>query len=83
MAGQRRLEAAAQRRAVNGRNDGLAGILDTDQHLMQTGLLRRLAELGNVGAGYEGASFAEQHNGVGGIFLCRGYCLLKPLTQGV
>ncbi len=59
--------------AVNGGNDRLGRIFHRHQHLLQAGRLRRLAELGDIGAGDEGAAAAGQHDrldaGIGNRFL--------------
>ena len=62
MAGQRDLQAAAECRAVDRRDHRLGAILDPVQHSMQPGLARRLAELGDVGAGDEGPAGAMDHD---------------------
>ncbi len=62
MAGQRNLEAAAERRAVDRGNDRLRRAFHQAQHFGETGRLRRLAEFGDVGAGDEGTAGAGQHD---------------------
>ena len=62
MTGERDLEAAAERRAVDRGHDRLRRVLHQGQHLDQAGRLRRLAEFGDVGAGDEGAAAAGQHD---------------------
>ena len=62
MAGERDLEAAAERRAVNGGNDRLRRVLHRAQHLVQARRHRRLAEFGDVGAGDKGAAAAGQND---------------------
>ena len=51
MAAERELEAAAERRAVDRRDDRLADALDRLDDLDQPGRAARLAELRDVGAG--------------------------------
>ena len=60
MAGQRDLEPAAERGAVDRRDDRLGAIFDAVDDLRQHRLLERLgrAELGDVGAGEEGLALA-------------------------
>src|SRR5437867_1621025 len=53
MAGERDLEAAAERGAVDGGDDRLRALLDQRQDFVEAGLFRRLAELRDVGAGDE------------------------------
>src|SRR2546427_3594160 len=53
MAGERDLEAAAERSAVDGGDDRLRALLDQRQDFVEAGLFRRLAELRDVGAGDE------------------------------
>ena len=62
MADQRDLEAAAQRRAVDRGDDRLGAILDRGLRVGQARAGERLAELGDVGAGDEGAPGADQHD---------------------
>ncbi|MHC2517033.1 hypothetical protein ACVMHW_002915 [Bradyrhizobium diazoefficiens] len=62
MTGQRDLEAAAERGAVNCGNDRLRRVLDLGQHVVEGGRLRRLAEFGDIGTGDEGAAGAGQHD---------------------
>ncbi len=66
MRDQRDLEAAAERRAVDRRDDGLSAILDRRLRLRQARPAHRLAEFGDVGAGDEGAAGADQHDRLGG-----------------
>jgi hypothetical protein len=61
---QRRLEATAQRRAVQGGHDDLGTVLHGGDDVVQVGALGRLAELADVGAGDEGAAAADQHDGI-------------------
>ena len=58
MAAQRELEPAAERRAVHRRDGRLRHLVERRDHVDQARRLRRLAELGDVGAGDEGASRA-------------------------
>ena len=62
MADQRDLEAAAERRAVDGGDDRLRRVLDRALRLRQADAAERLAEFGDVGAGDEGAAAADQHD---------------------
>jgi hypothetical protein len=62
VAGERHLEAAAERGAVDRRHHRLGRALDQVEHLVQARLLRRLAELGDVGAGNERAPRARNHD---------------------
>ena len=64
MAAERELEAAAERRAVQRRDDRLADALDRLDDLDQPGRAARLAELRDVGAGREGAPGAGEHRGL-------------------
>ena len=61
---QRRLEAAAQRRAVQRGHDQLGRVLHGCDDVVQVRARRRLAELADVGAGDEGAAAADQHDGI-------------------
>ena len=61
---ERRLQPAAQRRAVQRRHDDLGAVLHGGDDVVQVGALGRLAELADVGAGDEGAAAADQHDGV-------------------
>ena len=63
MARERDLEPAAERGAVHGGDHGFQGALDQVEHLVEAGLPRRLAELGDVGAGDEGAPGAGDDDG--------------------
>ena len=67
MGGQRRLESAAQRRAVNRRDNELVGCFDAVVQVRQPGLLEWLAELGDVGARDEGPALANQQHGLAGV----------------
>ncbi len=69
---QRRLQAAAQRRAVQRRDDQLGRILHRGDDVVQVRARRRLAELADVGAGDEGAAAADQHDGVDAGILAEG-----------
>ena len=66
MAGQRHLEPAAERGAVDGGHHRLSAAFDEVEHRVETRLGRRLAELRDVGAGDERPSRADDHNGLGG-----------------
>jgi hypothetical protein len=59
---QRDFETAAERGAVNCGNNRLRRVLHQDKHFGETRGVRRLAELGDVGAGDEGAAAAGQHD---------------------
>ncbi len=61
---QRRLQAAAERRAVQRGDDDLRAILHRGDDVVQIGARGRLAELADVGAGDEGAAAADQDDGV-------------------
>ena len=60
MAHQRHFEAAAERGAVDGGDHRLRTALERALDLGKRCALRRLAELGNVGAGDKGAARADQ-----------------------
>jgi hypothetical protein len=62
VAGQRHLEPAAQRGAVDRGHHRLGRALDQIEHLVQPGLLRRFAEFGDVGARNKGAPRARDHD---------------------
>ena len=62
MRAHRDLQAAAQGGAVDGRHDRLGAILHRGLGLGEAGGLGRLAELGDVGPGDEGAAAAGQHD---------------------
>ncbi len=64
MAGERQLEAAPQCRPVQCGDHRLRHSLDRSDDLAEPRRLRRLAELGDVGAGKEGASGAGDHHGL-------------------
>ena len=84
VAAQRQLEPAAQRGAVDGRDDRLGGRLDAVDELRQVGLLHLGAELGDVGAGREEAARTGEHDGLHariGVGLVEG--LLQPDPQGM
>ncbi len=66
-AGERHLEAAAEGGAVDGGDPGLSRALDPGNDVRQVRRHRRLAELGHVGAGDEGAPGADQHHRVDGL----------------
>src|SRR5205823_13717727 len=52
--------STAQRRSMNSGDHRLRAVLDRAQHVVERRRLRRLAELGDVGAGDEGAR-SEEH----------------------
>ena len=62
VAGHRRLQAAAERGAVDCGDNRLRRVLHRLDRLVQAGFLHRLAELGDVGAGDEGAALADQEH---------------------
>ncbi len=62
MAGERQFQPTPERGPVQGRNDRLADGLDRRNDVGQHGLARRLAELGDVGAGDEGAPRTGNHD---------------------
>ena len=64
MAGQRQLQPAAERRAVQRRDHRLVEGLDLVLQILQGGRRDRLAELLDVGAGDEGAAGADQDDGL-------------------
>src|SRR5216683_272167 len=78
--GERDLETAAEGRAVDGGHDGLRRALDQIQHRVERRLRGRLAELGDVGAGDEGASGADDDDGLHGAVGSR---LLDPVVQSL
>src|SRR5579859_6594363 len=61
MAGEGHFKAAPERRAVNGGDDGFGGTLHCVDGIVQAGRQGRLAEFGDIGAGYEGAAFARKN----------------------
>ena len=65
VAAQRDLEAAAQRGAMDRRDEWLACALDRILDLDQARRGRRLAELGDVGAGDERLAVADEHDRLG------------------
>ena len=71
MAGERHLEAAAQRRAVQRRDDRLRHRLDLGDDLAEARGLRRLAEFGDVGAGEKGAPGAGDDDRLDGRVVAR------------
>ncbi len=66
MAGERGLRAAAERRAVERRDDRLGAGLEARQHGGQQRLDRRPVELAHVGAGHECTARAREHDGAHG-----------------
>jgi hypothetical protein len=77
VAGERNLQAAAERRAVQCRNNELFRSLDLIT------LLWRLPEFGNVGAGNESAALANDENRLAVIVLSRANGALDPLPHRV
>ena len=73
MAGERQFEAAAERRAVNGGDDGFARGFDDRQDVRQRGRKRRLAEFLDVGAGDESAALAGDDDRLDGAVLIGGF----------
>ena len=63
MAGKGNLATAAERGAMNRRNDRLGAGLDGVDHVGQVRFARRLAEFADVGTGHEGAAGAGDHDG--------------------
>src|ERR1700690_4228900 len=61
MAGEGDLPAASEGRAMNGGNDGVAGILKRLDGMVEAGRQGRLAEFGDVGARHEGPAFAPEN----------------------
>ncbi len=73
-------EAAPERRAVNGRDDGLGAAFDGIEHAVESRRLGRLAELADVGARDEGAAAAyDDHGADAGI----GQPLGDPVQQSL
>ena len=64
VAAERRLEAAAERRAVQRRDDRLRGVLHRRDDVVQVGGCGGLPNSRDVGAGDEGAARADQHDRV-------------------
>ena len=62
VAGERGLEPAAERSAVDRRDDRLGARVEQVDHDRERRLLRRLAELGDVGTGEERPAAAGQHD---------------------
>ena len=62
MAAHGEFEPAAERRAVHRRDGRLLDVVDQRDHVHQAGRLRRLAELGDVGARDERAARAGEHD---------------------
>ena len=67
MARKRDFEAAAERGAVDRRDDGLAAIFNGVDHRGKPRLLRRLAELGDVRARKKSLAFAGDDDGIDGV----------------
>ena len=61
---ERDFEAAAQRGAVDGCDDGLGGIIQDGEDRGSRVLRGVAAELGDVRAGDEGAAGADEHDGL-------------------
>ena len=80
VAGERDLEAAAERGAVDRGHDRLRRALDHVEHRVQAGLHRRLAELGDVGAGDERAPGADDDDRLDGALRDR---LRDPVVQAL
>src|SRR3989475_10383835 len=78
--GERDLETAAEGRAVDGGHDGLRRALDQIQHRVERRLRGWLAELGDVGAGDEGAPGADDDDG---LHAAVGRRLLDPRVQSL
>ena len=64
VAGERCFEAATERGAMNGRDDGLGGAFHDIQYFGQVGRSHGLAEFGDVRAGHERAAFTDEHGGL-------------------
>ncbi len=62
VAAERQLQAAAQRRAVHGRDHRLGRLLDVVDQRRQVRLLHLAAEFGDVGAGGEEPARSRQHD---------------------
>ena len=62
VAGERCFEAATERGAMKGRNDGLGGAFHDIQYFGQVRRSHGLAEFGDVRAGHERAAFADEHS---------------------
>ena len=78
MAAQRGLETAAERIAVDRRDDRPRRVFQRVENFMQARRLRRLAELADVGAGDEAAAGAGQHDGLdAGVVLGLGELFLQ------
>ena len=69
---QRHFETAAQHRTVDRGDHRLGRVFHHVLNVGQAGTSHRAAELGDVGAGDEGAAFADQHDGLGGVIGDRG-----------
>ena len=80
MAGHSKLEAAAERIAVNGDDDGLGAVFHFQQERKKAGAARlaagHFAEFLNVGAGDESAATANQDSAFDGV-------VFGDLIQGV
>ena len=83
MAGHGGLEAAAQRRAVDGRDDGHLAGLDGPQYGRQPGIGRRLAEFTDVGAREERTAGTRQENRLAAGSARFGKTALEPHSNGM
>ena len=88
VAAQRHFQAAAQGGAVDGGDHQLVAAFVFADHVRQGGPGGRLAEFTDVGAGGEGAAFADHHQGFGlVVFQALAQAVDQPfahtLTQGV
>jgi hypothetical protein len=59
---QRKLEPAAERRAMNRSNHWLGTALDESLHIPECRLRRPSRQFGNIGAGEKGAAGAQNHD---------------------
>ncbi len=81
MTGQRDFQSAAERGAEHRRHHRLRSVLDFRVQIDQARSLRRLVELGDVGAGDKSAARASQHNRgdiLVGIRTCEGIAKAEP-----
>ena len=84
MAAHRQLKPAAERRAVHRRDRRLFHLVQRRDHLDERGRLRRLAELGDVGAGHERAARAGDHDGLDrGVVARRDHAFLDALAHAM
>jgi hypothetical protein len=63
---QRNLEATTEGRAMDRGDNGFGGVFDQSLDLLQARAFRSSTELADIGAGDEGSSGTNQHNGVNG-----------------